>query len=214
VCNSFATQMTVATSMIGSGRFRYGLLTQSSGLARLSTPDDPMSVLLGDGATAQVVGPVSPGRGVLGYAHRTDGELAKALVLTVPGKYWYEDGRVVALPLDPDHARKMLFGVAERGREVVHEALAGCGLTTADVAFYASHQATRWFRPATQKHIGLEHARTVDTFPWAGSVSAANLPLVLSTAEREGLLRDGDLVVTFSGGTGMTWSSVVMRWGR
>jgi hypothetical protein len=33
-------------------------------------------------------------------------------------------------------------------------------------------------------------------------------------ASREGTLRDGDLIATFSAGTGQTYSSVLLRWGR
>ena len=52
------------------------------------------------------------------------------------------------------------------------------------------------------------------TFPWASSLAGANLPLVMATAERDGLLRSGDVVATVSGATGMTMSVCVFRWGE
>jgi 3-oxoacyl-[acyl-carrier-protein] synthase-3 len=168
VCNSFAMQMTLADSFIRTGRARYGLLTQSSACTRIAPMEESFSACIGDGATAVVVGPVAEGRGLLGFSHRTDGSLHKALVATVPGSHWY---------------------------------------------FYASHQATSWFRRVTQGAFQLEHAKTLDTFPWAGSLSAANLPMVLYTAHKEGLLEQDDLVATFCGGTGITYSSLVLRWG-
>jgi 3-oxoacyl-[acyl-carrier-protein] synthase-3 len=213
VCNSFAAQMTLAESFIRSGRARYGLLTQSSALSRLAAIEDPVSLFFGDGATAAIVGPVAEGKGLLGFAHRTDGSMHRALIAGVPGKRWYDEGRAVAYSGDGDAGKRMLFGVADRGKESIEAALEQAGLTKQQVDFYASHQATAWFRPVTQEYFGLAHARSVDTFQFAGSLSAANLPLVLSVAEQKGVLRDGDVVATYCGGTGITWSSLVMRWG-
>jgi 3-oxoacyl-[acyl-carrier-protein] synthase-3 len=71
-----------------------------------------------------------------------------------------------------------------------------------------------WFRPVTQQFAGLDHAKSVDTFQSTGSLSAANIPFGLYVAEREGRLRHGDAAVFFAGGSGETWSSVALRWGR
>jgi 3-oxoacyl-[acyl-carrier-protein] synthase III len=65
----------------------------------------------------------------------------------------------------------------------------------------------------TQREAGLAHARTLVTFPEYGNVSSVNLPLILGLAERAGTLTDDMLTVTFAGGTGETWSSLVLRWG-
>ncbi len=213
-CNAFAMQATLAERLLRAGPGRYAVLVQVSLMSPLLPYEDAWSAWIGDGATAVVLGPVSQGRGLLGHAHRTDGVGHRTMVMTVPGKRWYDDGRVYSFPDDKAAARQMLLRVADRGRQIVHEALGRAGYGPEDVDFFACHQATKWIRPVAQAHAGLEHARAVDTFPWAGSLVSANLPLVLATAQREGLLRDGDLVATFSGGTGETWSSLVMRWGR
>lgn len=61
--------------------------------------------------------------------------------------------------------------------------------------------------------LGLESATAVDTFEDAGSLSSVNIPLVLAKTERAGMLRTGDRVVTFGGGSGVTYASVALRWG-
>ena len=45
-------------------------------------------------------------------------------------------------------------------------------------------------------------------------MNIVNTPYILARGVREGMIRDGSTVVTYSGGLGETWSSVVMRWGR
>jgi 3-oxoacyl-[acyl-carrier-protein] synthase-3 len=212
VCNSFQMQLGLAEQMIRGGR-SYGLLVQSSAIWRATEEDKPYSASFGDGATAVVVGPSRRGRGLLAQAHRVDGSQHRALVCTVPGKRWWEEGRIVAHPLEKSTARMMFLKLADRGRDVVLDALNRAGFGPEDVQFYAAHQATIWFRRVTQEHIGLTNAKSIDTFPHAGTLSAANLPFVLATAEKQGVLSDGDLVAMYSGGTGMTWSASVLRWG-
>jgi 3-oxoacyl-[acyl-carrier-protein] synthase-3 len=214
VCNSFQMQLTLAEQMIASSRARYGLLVQSSAIWRVNPPQQPFSIHFGDGATAVLVGRVADGKGVLGQSHRTDGSVYRALLCTVEGKNWWDDGRVLTTSLDRKAARSMFLHMVEYGRAVVGESLDLAGCAPEAVDFFAAHQPTIWFRRVAQEHIGLKNARTVDTYPWAGTLSAANLPLVLSEGERLGLLRDGDLVAMYQGGTGMTYSGTVMRWGR
>jgi 3-oxoacyl-[acyl-carrier-protein] synthase III len=212
-CNTFQMQLTLAESLIRSGEGPYGLIVQSFLGSRLVPAEEPHSAWFGDGATAAVIGPVDRGRGILARAHRTDGSRHRSLVAGVPGKRWYDDGRVIIYLEDAGVAHEMVLAVTGRGEQVVAEALAEAGLDRGGVDFFACHQATSWLRELTQRHVGLDRARSVDTFRSFGSLSAANLPLVLAIGEREGQLRDGDVVTLFSGGVGETWSATVLRWG-
>lgn len=211
-CNSFLTQLALAEQYIRGGMTEYALLVQSSGFLHLARPEDAHSAWFGDGATAVLVGPVSSDHGVLTSSHRTDGSLYHALVTGCPGRRWY-DAEPYLYVESARLARKMLLSVAEMGREVVHAALGAADLRPEQVDYYASHQATPWFREVTQAFIGLTNARYSDTFTQTGSLAAANVPFMLAMGEREGKLHKGDLVAMYSGGSGVTWSGVVMRWG-
>ncbi|MDF2692081.1 MAG: 3-oxoacyl-[acyl-carrier-protein] synthase [Labilithrix sp.] len=213
VCNSFMMQLSMARGLIASGQARHVLLTQASAVSRLPQSGELFDNWWGDAGTAVVVGPVSEGRGLLAQAHHADGTLWGAFVCGVPGKRWYDD-KCVAYSEDQRAHLDMLVRITDRAKQVVGEALADAGLTTEHVDFYACHQAFRWLREVTQKYVGLTAARAVDHFHWTGTVSAANLPLQLALGEKEGMLKPGDIVATFQGGTGMTWSSMVMRWGK
>ncbi len=212
-CNAFNQQLDLAATFIEAGRARFVLLSQSNLLRRIIPSEAPYSPWFGDGATAVVVGPVSESRGLQGRYHLTDGSYARAMVGGVPGGRWY-DGPTTWHAEDRDQATRMLLNVPDHGKQAVNGALSDAGLTPRDVNFFASHQATGWFRPLAQRFVGLDRARSVDTFATAGSLSSANVPLVLATAERQGLLHDGDVIATYSGGSGITWSSMILRWGR
>jgi len=108
----------------------------------------------------------------------------------------------------------MIQSIADETDVLLSRTLAEAGVRKDEVTFFAAHQGTAWLGRAVQGHLGLAHATRIDTFPWAASIMGANIPLVLATGEREGRLKDGDVVVAFSGAPGQTVSTTVARWGR
>ncbi|WP_437981643.1 3-oxoacyl-ACP synthase III family protein [Sorangium sp. So ce117] len=212
--NGFLSQLSVAEQLVRSGRARCALLVQSSGWQHLVPRELAHSAWFGDAATAVVVGPVRDGLGLLGQAHGTDGTLFEAMVVGTPGGRWYEGKPVTLYPAELRQAREMLIGIADRGKWVLDAALTEAALGPEDVGFYACHQSTAWFRAVTQAFFGLTNAASYDFFPRTGSLSACNIPFALAMAEREGHLQEGDVVATHAGGSGICFSSVVLRWGR
>jgi 3-oxoacyl-[acyl-carrier-protein] synthase III len=212
-CNSFLVQYALAEQMIKSGKARNALLIQSSTVSQICRPQDHHSAWFGDGATAVVIGPVADGRGTLSWSHRTDGAFHDALMGGKPGERWWEADQTVLYAHDKQLARNMLLLIADLAKEVVDDALAQSGHSASDVNFYATHQSTYWFRKTTQDYMELKNAKSFDSFAWTGSLGAANIPFMLGMGEREGLLKAGDLVAMYTGGSGITWSGQVMRWG-
>ncbi len=212
VCNSFQMQLALADGLLRTGRGRIGLLLQCSAASRTTPMEQPYSVHFGDGATAVVVAPATEGRGLLAQAHHTDGSIHRAKVVTVPGREWWEEGRSQSTVLDREAARRMFLTFADVGRDLIAEACRRAEAEPKDVAFFACHQATSWWREVVQTHAGLHAARSLDTYPRTGTLSAANLPFILHEAARDGLLLDGDLVCMYQGGTGATYTASVYRW--
>jgi 3-oxoacyl-[acyl-carrier-protein] synthase III len=213
-CNALALHASLAKALIATGQARNVLSVHSSAMARVSRAEEPDSAWWGDAASAVVFGPVSEGRGIISIANHADGGTCNGLVLGVPNKRWWDDGSITYYSYNRDHTRAMLLNLVDRAGEAIGNALGMCDAKAADVDFYASHQGTVWFTRETAAHAGLEHAKTIATFPAFGNLNSANIPLILSMAEREHMLRDDALVVTFAGGVGETWSAMCLRWGR
>ncbi len=211
-CNSFIMQMAIADSMIRAGRIEKALLVQSCVTSRILDYNTPISAMLGDGATAVLVGKVPPGYGVLGHAHHTDGSLRDTLVVGRQGYKWYQCAPLTTYSANPRGAYRMFETVGDYGLETVHEALDEAGMTASDIDFYASHQGTAWFTQVTKTCFGLHDANTIELFPETANLSAASIPAVLATARARDLLHAGDAVLMHAGGSGITWSSMVLRW--
>ena len=212
--HAFLLQLSIAEAMITSGRAHYALLIQSSGASRILDYNDPLSVIFGDGATAAIIGPVANGFGILAVSHRTDGAQANTMIASVPGGTWYDAGRAYLHITDRAAMKDILYRTIERAEEVVAAVLSRSGVRAEDVAVFAMYQGVSWLQRMVQERVGLERARTIDVFHETGNLFGASMPSVLTAAEKRNLLRPGDLVVTVSGGSGMTYGAAVMRWGR
>lgn len=210
---SFMMQLAIAEQMIAGGRARFGLLVQSSAVSRLLDASDWGSPVFGDAASAVVVGRVASG-GILAAVHRSNGQFPRALVASVPGRRWYDEGKVVLHCADRAAARQVFVDTVDRGVEVVGAALRDAGLTPYDVDFFAVHQGTPWLRRLAQEALGLGRARYVDLFARTGYLFAASIPAVLHDGHRDRLLAPGDVVVMYGGGTGPTYGAIAMRWGE
>jgi 3-oxoacyl-[acyl-carrier-protein] synthase-3 len=209
---SFA-QLALAEAAIAAGRARYALLVQSCGASRLIEPDDPSSVVVGDGATAIVLGPVSAGRGVLSAVHYTEGRYPKSLIMSVRDGRWYDGGHVRMHIGDPRQLFEAQLRIADTCADSVVAALAKAGHGLDDVDFLCVYQGTAWIQRIVYEQLGIRHLMPADIFQRYGYLSSAMIPAALYDAEQSGKLAADDLVVLVGGGTGMTYGATVLRWG-
>jgi 3-oxoacyl-[acyl-carrier-protein] synthase-3 len=93
------------------------------------------------------------------------------------------------------------------------DVLARAGVGPDAVDLYVPHQANRRIIDAAVDRIGLDPDRVVLTLDRHGNTSAASVPLALAEAADDGRLRPGDLVLASAMGAGMTWGSILLRWG-
>ena len=210
--HSFLMQLALAEGMILAGRARLALLVQSCAPSRLMEPMNVNTPFFGDAATAVVVGPTR-GHGILSTVNYTDGRFPRTLIASVPGRPWYEDGRVVLHIADQTQMQQVFLSTADVCRESIMTALARADRTGERVDFFAIHQGTPWLREVVREHAGLSRARSIETFQRTGYLFASMIPASLATAADAKLVSDGDLVVLSGGGPGMTYGATVLEWG-
>jgi 3-oxoacyl-[acyl-carrier-protein] synthase-3 len=206
-------QLGLAEAMIASGRARFALLVQVSVGTRLVDRDDPGSPILGDGATAIVMGPVSPERGVLAIAHFTEGRYPLSLVMSPPGGKWYE-GRSRIHVADPKQLAAGQLRTADSCEQAVRTALDRAGLGMSDVNYLCVGQGTAWLHHVVAEQLGLESLPWTDVFSSYGYLASAHVSAELFEAQQRGQIADNAVVVIAAGGTGMTYGAAVLRWGN
>ncbi|MHC8419326.1 3-oxoacyl-ACP synthase III family protein [Streptomyces sp. NB004] len=221
VCAGFVAALHTGARLLaaegdGGGR-RLALVVGTEVYSRIIDRTDRRTApLFGDGAGAVVIGPVREGRGFLGTGMRTDGALHGLIGVHAGGSRQPASEKTVA---GGDHHFRM------RGREVrefverelpgaVAGTLAEFGVTAADVDHFVPHQANGEMLRAIVGCLGLTAARVHLPVDRHGNTGAASIPLALDHARRQGVPRDGELVLLAGFGGGMTLGTVLLRWGR
>lgn len=210
--NSFLMQLSLAEQLISSGHARRALIVQSSAGSRLLERAEPQSPLFGDGAAAVVLGDVDQ-PSILALSHRTDSKHPRALIATVRGKRWYDEGPIVLHRGDLASSFQTFLESADRAGEVIRPALGAAHVAPDEIDLFAVHQGTPWLRQVTMEAAGITRARHVDLFTRTGYLFGASIPFVLEAAHRDRIVEPGQLVLMLGGGVGYTFSAAVMRWG-
>ncbi len=218
-CSGFVYGLSTATSLVSSGVAQRVLLVGVEKLHFLiDYRDRNTCVLFGDGAGAVIIenDPRSGGDapGVLGVDLGADGVAGSTMVIPTLGTRG-------ELSADRDPAQHRLhfegqavFKIAVKGMsESVQRALQRAGLTSDDVDVVVPHQANERIIRAATRRLGVDDDRVVVNIETHGNTSAASVPMALCDAVTDGRISPGDVVVFTAFGGGVTWGSVVLRWG-
>jgi len=209
VCTGFMYAITVADAMITKGLFKCALVIGAETLTRFLNWDDRNScILFGDGAGAAILKP-SDEPGLLSSHLHADGNQSHILRLTGS----FAGGRISNNPfveLDGQAVYKFAVRVLE---DCAREALAHNGLRIDQLDWLVPHQANLRIITAAAERLGMPMERVVTTVQRHGNTSAASAILALDEAVRDGRIKPGQLVLLQGVGGGMTWGSVLVRWG-
>ena len=217
-CAGFVYGLVVGNGMLNAG-CEHVLVVGADTLSRITDPADRATcILFGDGAGAAVLTRAEPGSGsgLLAWDIGCDGSGASLLQIPAGGSRCPTSVETVARG---DHYIKMEGGeVFKRAvRAVVEsagETLRRAGLTADAVDWFVPHQANARIIEAAGTRLGISTERTIVNIDRYGNTSSASIPLALFEAADDGRIADGDLVLLSGFGAGMTWGSVLLRWGR
>jgi 3-oxoacyl-[acyl-carrier-protein] synthase-3 len=229
-CAGFTYGVVVGTSILAAGGGGAALVIGADTFTRIVDPADRnTAVLFGDGAGAMsliadsATGPASragsaPGQGpgVLAWDLGSDGTGYSLLEVPAGGSQTPTTVETVAegahwIRMDGSELfRRAVRVMADSGAA----ALAKAGLSPADVDLFVPHQANVRIIDACASRLGIDAGRRAVNVDRYGNTSAASVPLALTEAVEAGRLADGDIVLLGGIGAGLTWASVVVRWGR
>jgi len=226
-CSGFVYGLQMADSFVKAGLYKNVLLVGSelhSHSIDYTTRGRDVTILFGDGSGAVVVGPKEtddPTDGIL-YTHcGADGSGAWDLYLKVfevkhmPYVYYDATSREENEIMYPQmNGKKVFLNAVKAMVQGTARALEKTGLGWKDIDWFVPHQANLRIIEAAVSRLGVSPERTIVNIAKYGNTSAASIPLALTEAVDDGRVQDGDLVLMSGFGAGMTWGSVVLRWGR
>ena len=214
VCAGWVHALDVGARFVGTSGYDKVLVVGSEIYSRiLNWQDRGTCVLFGDGAGAAVLGEVDEGKGVLGSWLMSDGSGAGVIEIPAGGvrvpipsenfkegmQYFHMDGRAV-----------WNFAI-EAFPQAVHSALERVGKTLDEVDFIIPHQANINIIKTGMEKLGLPMEKTFTNLHKYGNTAGASVPIAMREAMDEGLIKEGDLVVTAAFGGGLAWGANVIQ---
>jgi 3-oxoacyl-[acyl-carrier-protein] synthase-3 len=217
-CAGFIYAMVTGAALLQAGNLTHVLVLGSETLSRIVDPRDRATcILFGDGAAGVVLAPTTDdGPGILGWDMGCDGSAAGLLGIPAGGS---------RLPATPETIEEGLQYIKMQGQEVFRRAVRAvvdsarialdrAGVAPAEIDWFIPHQANLRIIEAAASRLGIDRERTIVNIDRFGNTSAASIPLALAEAADSNRLQDGNLILMSGFGAGMSWGSVVVRWGR
>jgi 3-oxoacyl-[acyl-carrier-protein] synthase-3 len=216
-CTGFIYALETARNFILGGGAKNVLVAGAEILSRvINWKDRNTCVLFGDGAGAVVVSadPANGNRGILQSVLRSDGSGARLLERTEGGtRFPFTDGVVdplrAALKMDGRQVYNFAVKVVSEG---IVDLMESNHLTADDIAWIVPHQANVRIIEAASKRSKIPMSKFFMNIEEYANTSAASIPIALSEMCARGLLKTGDLILTFGFGAGLTYGGNLIRW--
>ncbi|MBC7812541.1 MAG: ketoacyl-ACP synthase III [Burkholderiales bacterium] len=217
-CSGFVYAVHMAAQSIRSGSIKTALVVASETMSRvMDWQDRGTCILFGDGAGAVVLQASDVEGGVLSTVLRSDGSGYDLLGIPSVGSL------DTCAPIVNPNGHKMykmhmnggeVFKFASRViGESITQALDNVGLRLDEVKLIVPHQANDRIIQSAARALKVEKEIFISNIERYGNTSAASIPIALCEAIEQGRVQPNDYIVFVGFGGGLTWASMVVKWG-
>lgn len=220
-CSGFIYALSVADQFIKTGMYKNILVVGAeiqSSLLEMNDRGRNVSVIFGDGAGAAVLQASNDkGKGILSTHLHSDGRFAEELYVKDPGSSRLPEERINKELVETPSYRAHMNGntvfkhAIVRFQEVIMEALNANGYNKEDIDLLVPHQANLRISNYLKDQLGLADHKVYNNIMRYGNTTAASIPIALSEAWSDGLLKEDALVCLAAFGSGFTWASALIR---
>jgi len=213
-CTSFLYGLSSATGMIRTGMVRNAVVIGVELISRfMDWSNRNVAVLFGDGAAAVVLQATDREEGVLGSVLGCDAEARDVLRVRGFGcGYAYRGIHYGDTLWDFDGPQ--IFKRAVRGMsDASDKVMRACGVAADQIDLVIPHQANLRIIEGVAKYAGVPMDKVMLTVQKYGNMSAATVPVALVEALEEGRIRPGATLLMPAFGGGLTFCSLVVKWG-
>lgn len=210
VCSGFIYALSIADNFIKSGQVKKVLVIGADKMSTLlNWKDRSTAVLFGDGAGAYLLesAPYEKSQGVLSTHLFSDGAFYDQLYVDIAEPYDNKRGYV---KMD---GRNIYKHAVKKIGDAICIALSENNLTIDDVDWLVPHQANKRILESIADNFKMPLEKMIITIGEHSNTSSATIPLATHHGVKNGLIKDGHLLVLEALGGGLTWGSAVLRIG-
>ncbi|MCL1827076.1 MAG: ketoacyl-ACP synthase III [Candidatus Cloacimonetes bacterium] len=216
-CSGFIYALDIAKQYIENGIAKTILVVGVEILSQLiNWADRGTNILFGDGAGAAII-TRTPSNCI---SHIIDSKI------TADGTDWELLLQVAGgsrIPASPDSIRKnahtiymegnKIFKLAVRAMSgVTAEVLKRNNVSTKDIDWVVPHQANLRIIESVAEKLNIPMSRMIVTIDKFANTSSASVPITISVALKQNMIKRGDMVVLTAFGAGLTFGTVLLRY--
>lgn len=217
VCASSLTQMNVGAALIASGQARHVLCVQSVAYTRVIDPGSSAKIMVGDMASAFVLGRQAGAR--LHFDWKTDGRLHSAISLgwALPSnaperRYWESSRERLLVRFDDSQQVEVMADLSKYALMVCNQALRKAEMRMEDVELFITHEPISWSGAYMKDVLGLRDEVAFSVYREYANISSSYIPAALHHALREGQLKKGTKLLIFGPAAGYVYGAAAMTW--
>ncbi|QHT62582.1 ketoacyl-ACP synthase III [Paenibacillus lycopersici] len=210
-CAGFVSGLQMANGLLLTGAYHKILVIGAETLSKATDYTDRTTcILFGDGAGAMLVERREDGAFLASYNRTSGGD----------GHHLYRSSLASAIDGVPIKTNGM---IVQNGRQVyawavtsvtkgIQELMARNNLTLDDIGWFVPHSANMRIVESVCERTGVSLERTLTSIREYGNTSAASIPLAIDLALKEDRIKNGDTLLLYGFGGGLTESALLLRW--
>ena len=216
-CSGFIYGLSMARTQIASGVMNNVLVIGAEVLTRFTDyTDRGTCILFGDGAGAAVLKPAEDDSisKIIDTHMASNGAEADMLILPGGGSLHPPSPEMLEQRLNyiVIHGRAVFKQAVSNIVRIVFESLDRCGYSSEDIDMIIPHQMNARIIESAAKRLDIPMDRIFMNLDKYGNTSAATIPIALDEANRQGVIKRGDLLSLVTFGGGLTWASALVKW--
>ncbi|WNR45747.1 ketoacyl-ACP synthase III [Paenibacillus roseipurpureus] len=212
-CAGFTYALHTASALVSAGAHRKILVIGADALSKITDYSDRSTcILFGDGAGAVIVEHDAEQPSFLAHHIGSDGTGAKhvyrtGLAADLNGAPLIGNGKLV------QNGREVYRFAVSTVPQGIEQLLIKSGLSTSDIDWFIPHSANLRMIDSICEKSGIPIEQTLYSLEYFGNTSAASIPLALDLGIREEKVQDGDTMLLYGFGGGLTHAGLIIRWG-
>ena len=212
-CAGYTYGLHVANGLITSGLHRKILFVATETLSKITDYTDRTTcILFGDGAAAALVERDEETPSFIASHMGTFGE---------GGLHLYRTNLSTTIE---EHSLSTSGKIVQNGREIykwasrtlptgIEELLQQSGLDFDDIDWFVPHSANLRMIESICERTGFSIEKTLTSVEYMGNTSSVSIPLALQKGMNEGKLKNGDTLLVYGFGGGLTHAGLIITWG-
>lgn len=210
-CAGFLFGLNTVDAYFRCGIYKTALIIGVETLSKIvDWSDRSTCVLFGDGAGAVVAR--ADETGMLACLQGSDGSHADVLKC----KARSNNNSYVSTSKEFDYVfmngQEVFKFAVRKVPECLELLLQQTGLAPEDVDYYLLHQANYRIITSIAKKLQLPMEKFPSNVDRCGNTSAASIPILMDEMNRQGQLKEGDLLFLSGFGGGLTWGAALLKW--